>query len=181
MKAQPEANKIGPLGKRAGIDVQENFSDVVRFKFFPDAGVWANIGQGNEQTDKMPQTLEELTSRAQTVNFQRIDLSKVDVELYVMERGYHNGNDTYLSTLFVLLDKENPEQHSYIRPEGRYYDGLVSRGHEILNTVENNAPALPIENETELRKVRRIMHLPVCHSFLILAFNRFQIGRSGSI
>ena len=101
----------------------------------------------------MQQTLEELTNRAQTVNYKRIDLSKVEMELYLLERGYHNGEDTYLSTILVLLDKENESVHSYIRPHGKYYEGLVERGHEIINTVPNNAPALPIENETELKTV----------------------------
>ena len=153
MKGQPEANKVGPLGKRAGIDIRENFSDVVRFTLFPDAGIWANVGQGNPETDKMQQTLEELRSRAQTVSYKRVDLDKVDVEVYIMERAYHNFPETYLITIFVMLDKENEAVHSYIRPDGKYYEGLVARGHTIINTVPNNAPTLPIENETELKKV----------------------------
>ena len=111
------------------------------------------MGQGNPETDKMQQTLEELRNRAQTVSYKRVDLDKVDVEVYLMERAYHNGRDTYLITIFVMLDKENEAVHSYIRPNGKYYEGLLVRGYTIVNTVPNNAPSLPIENETELKTV----------------------------
>ena len=153
MKGQPAANKVGPLGKRAGMDIRENFNDVVRFHLFPDAGIWGNIGQGKPGTDKMPKTLEELKERVQTVDWQRLDLEKLDFEVYLMERAYHNKKETYLFMTFVFVDKENESQHSYIRPDGKYYDGLVKRGHTIINTVPNNAPTVPIENETELKEV----------------------------
>ena len=159
MKAQPRANKVGPLGKRAGMDIRENFNDVVRFYLFPDAGLWGNIGQGIPETDAMQKTLEELRERVQTVNWQRLDLGKVDVEVYVMERGYHNYNDTYLHMAVVFLNKENETEHSYIRPHGKYYEGLLERKHTIVNTVPNNAPRVPIVYSSGLKEVKLVSHI----------------------
>ena len=51
IKAQPAANKIGPLGKRAGIDIRENFHSAIRMTHFPESGIWANIGQENSKNN----------------------------------------------------------------------------------------------------------------------------------
>ena len=40
---QPNANKVGPLGRRAGLDVSEHYTNVIRFELFPDA----NKGSGD--------------------------------------------------------------------------------------------------------------------------------------
>ena len=153
IKAQPTANKVGPLGKRAGVDIRENFNDVVRFHLFDDAGLWANIGQGNYTTDKMMRNLRDMKKINQTVSYQRVDQSKVDVEVYIMERAYHNAPETYLSMLLVMHDKTAETEQSYIRPDGQYYEGLKKRDHEIRNTVPDNGPKIPIKNETDPKEV----------------------------
>ena len=71
--AQPRANKLGPLAVRAGMDIKENYFNVLRFDFFSDAGVWSNVGVGDESTDHIVRTLDELTDGYQTVNYQRVD------------------------------------------------------------------------------------------------------------
>ena len=153
MKGQPNANVVGPLGKRAGMDVKENFNNVVRFEYFGDAGVWANIGQGNAATDAMLKTLDEMKERVQTVNYQRVDMKKVTVEVYFMERPYHNYPEPYIHSAVVLLDKSQESSYSYIRPHGRYYDYLVKQGKTIPSTTPNNNPTTAIENEAELKQV----------------------------
>ena len=156
IKKQPTSNIVGRLGKRAGMDIQENINDVVRFRMFDDAGLWANIGQGDPKTDTMPRNLEELTSREQTVNYQRIDLQKMDLEVYLAERAYHNASETYIFLMFVMSPKSKDTAHSYIRPHGKYYDYLVEKGYskqlEKMDTP-NYAPKVPIENETEEKQV----------------------------
>jgi len=162
MKAQPAANKIGPLGKRAGMDIRENFNDVVRLYQFPDAGVWANVGQGNAKTDMAAKNLEELKEYNQTLNYQRIDLEKMGVEVYLMERAYHNAKDTYLFMTIVMLDEFNTEAnrksvHSYIRRQGKYYEGLLKRKWNLddmkISDEPNHFPTVIIENETDERKM----------------------------
>ena len=153
MKGQPNANVVGPLGKRAGMDIQENFNSVVRFQYFSDAGVWANIGQGDPATDAMVKTLDEMKKRVQTVNYQRVDMKKVTVEIYFMERPYHNYPEPYIHSAVVLLDKTQESSYSYIRPHGRYYDYLVKHKKPILNTTPNNNPSIAIENQTDLKQV----------------------------
>ena len=153
IKAQPTANKVGPLGKRAGVDIRETFNDAVRFHLFDDAGIWANIGQGNYTTDKMMRNLKEMKEYNQTVSYQRVDLDKVDTEVYLMERSYHNERETYLFMLFVMNDKTGETEQSYIRPDGKYYEALKKRGHEIKNTVPDNRPKIPIRNESDAKEV----------------------------
>ena len=163
IKAQPAANIVGPLGKRAGLDIKENFNSVLRLHQLPGAGVWANIGQGNSETDSMPKTLDELTRRAQTVNYQRIDIDKMEIETYLAERAYHNSADTYIHLLVTMRDKTDEQEHSYIRPHGKYYDYLVEKGHPILNTEPNHYPKILIENETEAKQVSLYINLLSCN------------------
>ena len=153
MKVQPRANEVGPLGKRAGIDIRENFNDVVRFNQFHDAGLWANVGQGNLTTDRMMKNLKEMQTRNQTLNYKRVDYSKVELEMYVMERAYHNAPETYLSMLIVFRDNTSETDQSYVRPDGKYYEGLKKRGHVIQNTEPNNRPKIHIEGEDEPKEV----------------------------
>jgi len=42
--SQPAAGKVGPLGKRAGLDVNELYTKVLRLEQFPDARSWINVG-----------------------------------------------------------------------------------------------------------------------------------------
>lgn len=42
---QPGANMVGPLGRRAGLDIKENYTNVLRLEHFPDARSWGNVGQ----------------------------------------------------------------------------------------------------------------------------------------
>ena len=39
-------NNIGPLGKRAGLDLEELYPNVVQLDFYPDAFAYANAGEG---------------------------------------------------------------------------------------------------------------------------------------
>ena len=147
MKIQPNANKVGPLGERAGLDIRENVKHIVRFNHFKDAGVWANIGQGKNATDFMPNNTEELKGRVQTTRWTQIDLEKVKYEIYIIERAYHNDAGTYLSVALVM------DQFSYIRPDGLYYKGLTDRNVTIINTKPHYRPKIFVENETEEKEV----------------------------
>ena len=153
IKAQHVVKKVGPLGKRAGLDIKENFNNVVRLHQLPGAGVWANIGQGKRDQDFMPKTLDELKTRAQTVNYKRIDKDKMEIETYLIERAYHNFSDTFITVLLTMDDKADRTKHSYIRPHGKYYDYLRKKGHPILNTEPNHNPTVPIINESESKQV----------------------------
>jgi len=147
MRAQKTANKAGPLGKRAGMDINENFNSILKVELFGHGGVFANVGQGNPDTDQMQKTLDELKSRAQTIDYKRIDDEKIDYEFYMIERGYHNYAESYLIVAFVMDSKVNPKDYSYVRPDGRYYNGLVQRGITPLNTVPKFDPPIYIEDD----------------------------------
>lgn len=43
---QPMANTVGPLGRRAGMDIKETHFNVIRLNLFQDANIWVNIEEG---------------------------------------------------------------------------------------------------------------------------------------
>ena len=135
------------------MDVTENFNNIVRLNLFPDASLWANIGRGDPKTDEMMRNLTEMNERVQTVNHEKVDLEKVEMEVYLFERIYHNQTVPYLFVGVVMSEKTNEEVHSYIRPNGNYYDCLVEKEKTIINTVPNVNPTIAIVNETEAKKV----------------------------
>ena len=159
--AQEKANKVGPLGIRAGLDIKENYVKIIQLNWFPGATAWANIGQGNPETDEMLKTLKEMMERFQTVNYQAIDQEKVDIEIYLAERGYHNKSDTYVQFIAVMMDKTDAEAYTYLRPDGYYYDVLV-KFNETAKDI-NQDPVfnfkVSIRGEEEQRKVNYFLFI----------------------
>ena len=101
----------------------------------------------------MPRNLDEMKDKNQTVNHVRVDLTKVEMEAYLFERMYHNYKDPYLYIGVVISEKSHEEAHSYIRPDGNYYNCLVNKGHTIINTTPNFNPTIAVEKETDRKKV----------------------------
>ena len=52
----------------SGLDIKENYHNVLRFDFFADAGVWTNVGVGNPATDEVVKNLNEMRSTFPFVN-----------------------------------------------------------------------------------------------------------------
>ena len=121
---QKGANKVGPLGKRAGLDVRELYTNVLRLDTFPDADSWVNVG-----TAKSP-------------NWQAIDDTKTRAEYYLVERPFFNVK--YLFVMGVYNNVENRD-FEYVRPDGAYYDSLVARGYTNLKTTVTMNPEFAIE------------------------------------
>lgn len=107
---QEGANKIGPLGKRAGLDVKENYSRALRLNHFPDANSWVNVGQ--EGKDKLH------------VNWKSIDPDKTKSEFYIVERMFFNRPFLFVMAIF---DNDDNQDLRYIRPDGAYYDAIKDR------------------------------------------------------
>ena len=147
---------MGPLGIRAGLDIKENYHKIIRFNQFPGATAWANIGQGNPETDERPTKLKEMMERVQTVNYTAIDQKNVDIEIYLAERGYSNSSVTYLQFIVVMKDNKDPEAYTYLRPNGYYYDVLV-KFNETAKDI-NREPvydfSISIKGEKERKKVK---------------------------
>ena len=125
---QPGANQIGPLGKRAGLDIKENYTKVLRLKHLPDARSWVNVGQPGED--------------ALHVKWEAIDASKTDVEYYLVERPFFN--KPYLFVTAVYDNKDNKDFH-YVRPEGKYYDAIKDKNPALKTTVTAQ-PRFHLEN-----------------------------------
>jgi hypothetical protein len=48
---QPNAGKIGPLGIRAGLDITELYTQVLRFELFSDAKLWVSVVQNESNQE----------------------------------------------------------------------------------------------------------------------------------
>jgi hypothetical protein len=116
--AQPGANQIGPLGKRAGLDINELYTNVIRLEQFPDARVWVNVGDSHN------------------VHWKAIDTSRTKAEYYLYERPFFNVPYLFLA---VVFDNESNRDFRYVRPDGPYYQHLRERD-ETLKTDVTPAP-----------------------------------------
>ncbi|WP_334108924.1 hypothetical protein [Methylobacillus sp.] len=108
--AQEGANKIGPLGKRAGLDVKENYTKVLRLQHLPDAASWINTGQKN-QDQYHPQ-------------WASVDSNKTNSEYYIVERTFFNHPFLFVLAVF---DNQDNQDFRYIRPDGPYYEAIKSK------------------------------------------------------
>ncbi len=122
--AQDGANQIGPLGKRAGLDVNELYTNVVRLEQFPDARAWVNVRTSTK------------------VKWKAIDGSKTKAEYYLVERPFFNVPYLFLTAVF---DNKKNGDFRYVRPDGAYYDSLVARGFDELKTTVTLAPRFSLE------------------------------------
>lgn len=126
--SQPGANQVGPLGKRAGLDVKHNYAKVLRLKHLPDASSWVNIGQQNED--------------ALHVNWQPVDEAKTQSEFYLVERTFFNRPYIFLTAVYDNLENAD---HQYVRPAGAYYESLDDSTAQLKTTVTQN-PRFHLKN-----------------------------------
>lgn len=137
--AQPGANVVGPLGQRAGLDIRENYTNVLRVQQFPDARSWVNTGvEGKDELH---------------VSWEAIDTARTDVEYYIVERPFFN--KPYLFVTAVYSNKDNADLQ-YIRPDGDYYKSLGKRA-KGLKTEVAHSPRFSLVNGS----VRSAVGLPV--------------------
>lgn len=108
--SQPGANQVGPLGKRAGLDIKENYSHVIRLNHMPDARSWVNVGQ---------QGKDELH-----VKWEAVDTARTAAEYYLVERPFFNKPYLFVTAVF---DNPDNADFRYVRPAGAYYDALKGR------------------------------------------------------
>jgi len=132
---QKGANKIGPLGKRAGLDINENYTKVLRLNKMEDGRSWVNVTEKNG--DKL------------NVKWEAIDENKTNAEYYLVERPFFN--KPYLFVTAVYNNKDNTDQ-SYVRPQGAYYDSIKDKGYN-LKTKVTAQPRFHLEKGGEAKAV----------------------------
>lgn len=141
---QPGANKVGPLGKRAGLDIKENYTNVLRLDHFPDARGWVNVGKKGYDSSYL--------------NWQPIDTRKTRAEYYLVERPFFN--HPYLF-LLAVYDNEDNHDFRYVRPYGEYYKSLRERGlHHKLKTNVTQKPRFYIATKHGPR-LERVIGTPL--------------------
>lgn len=124
--SQAAANKVGPLGKRAGLDISELYTRVLRIELFPDARAWINVGGADENT----------------VNWQAVDISKTRAEFYLIERPFFNEPYLFITAVF---DNPDNTDFQYVRPDGRYYEHVKSTGQRVKTEITYE-PRFHLEN-----------------------------------
>lgn len=132
---QPAADQIGPLGKRAGLDIKENYRKVLRLKQFPDARSWVNVGQKGKD--------------ALHVKWEAVDTSKTQAEYYLVERPFFNKPYLFVTAVYDNVDNAD---HSYVRPDGKYFDSLNAKASELKTTVTQQ-PRFHLEKGGEARAI----------------------------
>lgn len=123
---QPGSGEVGPLGKRAGLDVNELYTKVLRVELFPDARAWINVGGEDESS----------------VDWQAVDISKTDAEFYLIERPFFN--EPYLFITAVFNNQDN-QDFQYVRPDGDYYKSLEDMA-KTIKTEVTQEPRFHLEN-----------------------------------
>ena len=121
---QPAAGKVGPLGTRAGLDVNELYTRVLRLEQFPDARAWVNVGGEDEHS----------------VNWQAVDINKTNAEFYLIERPFFNEPYLFVTAVF---DNPDNQDFQYVRPAGPYYESLNTK--EVKSEVTHQ-PRFHLEN-----------------------------------
>ena len=122
---QSGAGEVGPLGKRAGLDVTELYTKVLRVDLFPDARAWINVGGEEEHS----------------VNWQAVDMSKTNAEFYLIERPFFNEPYLFITAVF---DNADNQDFQYVRPHGPYYDSVKERAK--VKTEVTHEPRFHLEN-----------------------------------
>jgi len=146
---QPNANIVGPLGKRAGLDIKENYDNAIKFDLFPDSKIWIQVGMGkNKRDDIFDQSdidagLDKMKFAA---GFRKIDISDTEYEAYLVER--NSWNEPYIFMVIVMDNKIN-DHLQYIRPAGLYWNELVKRNmtEEIKTEVTYNPSMSVIDTD----------------------------------
>ncbi len=133
--AQKGSNQVGPLGIRAGLDIKENYRNVLRLNQMEDARSWVNVGK--KEGDKI------------NVKWEAIDENKTNTEYYLVERPFFN--KPYLFVMAVYDNKDNSDQH-YVRPYGPYYDSIKDLGYDLKTTVTTQ-PRFHLEKGGEAKAV----------------------------
>ena len=129
-----------------GLDIKENYHNLIRVTQFPDAGIWVNVGTDDKSRNKQVRDLTDIynqTKKPQLVNYQAMDLTKYDVELYIGEVPFFN--NPHIFVLAVMEHKKGPV-FEYIRPAGAYWEALRRNYHDqarlnaITKTVKHYIP-----------------------------------------
>jgi hypothetical protein len=151
---QPNANVVGPLGKRAGLDINEHYTNIIRFENFSDAKFWVQVGMGDESKDVFDQTDIDDGSMSMDVAYRALDTPKVNMEIYLIERPFFNVPYHFVTT--VIDNKENSDMR-YTRPDGLYWKELEERELTTgLKTEMTFDPVMPvIDGDSQVDKVMR--------------------------
>tara|TARA_R110002050_G_scaffold57423_1_gene128782 strand:+ start:2353 stop:3903 length:1551 start_codon:yes stop_codon:yes gene_type:complete len=153
--AQKGSNQVGPLGKRAGLDINENYTNVLRLNQMADGRSWVNV------IDNDGKTLN--------VKWEAIDETKTNAEYYLVERPFFN--KPYLFVTAVYDNKDNTD-HRYVRPQGAYYDAIKDKGYKLKTNVTAQ-PRFHLEKGGEAKAVG----LPI---YGVHHHNRASFGGGGA-
>ena len=99
---------------------------------FQDGKIWVNVG--NDQIHTFQQLQDKVM---QKVDYQAIDLSKYDYEVYLYEKSFFNQPYIFIA---LVMEHKTKKVFEYIRKDGAYWDNLqiYYNGSKDLNTINVN-------------------------------------------
>jgi hypothetical protein len=158
-KVQPNANVIGPLGIRAGLDIKELYTSAIKLDLLPDAKIWIQIGQNKHGKNVFDQADIDSGRMKMDVRYRALDASKTDYEIYLVERT--SWNVPYLQITVVVDNKENDEL-SYVRPDGLYWDKLLEKGlTDGVKTEMTYDPKISIIDDNGMKRIKTVQYTPL--------------------
>lgn len=144
------------MGKRAGLDIKENYDSVLRLELFPDAKIWINIGGGGNK-DVFDQSDIDEGNMDMDVVYRPLDTSKTNHEVYLFARRTKNELNLHVG---VVIDNEEDDQLSYVRPDGAYWDTLPKKDQNEIKKVVTYDPVVSIIDEGQSQK-KKMHYLPI--------------------
>jgi len=146
VREQPRANVIGPLGKRAGLDIRENWPYVMRLYPGMDGQIWTIVSDGATTKDVEEEIKNNMKFKIPQKAFMKnMDETKVNHECYMTERFFFNLPTLHLVCVF-------DDEAFYLRPDGPYYEKVK----EIfpaevakISNEENHYPTIAVRGEAD--------------------------------
>ena len=108
-----------------------------------DANLWVNTGGSNDSDSDIRRTLREMRELPpQKVNYEKVDLSEYDYEIYLVEKPFFNVPTLFIS---VVLEHKTEREMEYIRPAGHYWDLLPEKyqGDKDIKNINNEIKYYP--------------------------------------
>lgn len=123
---------------------------------FPDGKLWVNVGSGDEMRDHQVGDLKDIyTKKPQMINYQPVDFSKYNYEVYLYEKPFFNMPHLFIA---LVLEHKTTPVFEYIRPAGPYWDKLneVYKGSKDLSAIEKTEKYyIPMEVEMDETTVEK--------------------------
>ena len=126
---------------------------------FSDGRLWVNVGSGDKSRDYQVGDLNDIANKKpQIINYQPVDFSKYNYEVYFVEKPWTNVPHLFL---LIVMERKTSPVFEYIRPYGPYWEALRKnyKGSKDLSKIEKKEKyEIPVEVEIKGKTVERTVY-----------------------